>query len=146
MGAYSPDPGSICVYCGSLATVLDHLVARSSGGGGGSNLVPACDPCNAGKRHHEVVKWLSGQVVAAPIPRRRQLWARLAGGDISRSLNDPSINQRVSRAVFRRIVSKDDRLAWGLFALERVGPVWEPFLAQLIAVDALIGAEGEEES
>lgn len=39
-----------CHYCGGVATTRDHMTPKSKGGGGGrSNLVPACYSCNQRK-------------------------------------------------------------------------------------------------
>ena len=39
-----------CIYCNGLATTLDHIIARSSGGNSlQSNLVGACETCNKNK-------------------------------------------------------------------------------------------------
>lgn len=39
-----------CHYCGNLATTVDHVVPKASGGSGRKvNLVPACYSCNQSK-------------------------------------------------------------------------------------------------
>lgn len=40
--------GGKCVYCGSIATAVDHVVPRCRGGGDGTdNLVACCKRCNS---------------------------------------------------------------------------------------------------
>ena len=42
--------GDRCVYCGAVATCVDHVVAKANGGRDTpENLVPACAACNARK-------------------------------------------------------------------------------------------------
>ena len=45
-------PGSCpCHWCGQPATTRDHLVPLSAGGAHEpGNIVPACQPCNSGRR------------------------------------------------------------------------------------------------
>lgn len=50
----------LCWYCGEPATTVDHVIPRSRGGSDDdSNLLPACGPCNEGKRSRELLEWLS---------------------------------------------------------------------------------------
>lgn len=143
MGAYSPDPGSICVYCGSLAVVLDHVVPRARGGWGGSNLVPACRACNISKRDLDVAMWLGGQVVVGPDARRERIWVRLADGEIASAIGDHGLGRRVGRDVFRRIVGMPDRLAMSQLVRERVGDAWSGFDSAIEVVESLVGSEDE---
>ena len=44
--------GQVCVYCGSSATSIDHVVPRSRGGTHTwDNVVAACRPCNSRKEN-----------------------------------------------------------------------------------------------
>jgi 5-methylcytosine-specific restriction endonuclease McrA len=46
-GAYGPN----CVYCGAIATDVDHLIPIAAGGDDSpANLRPACARCNRGWR------------------------------------------------------------------------------------------------
>lgn len=146
MGAYSPDAGSICAYCGSPAAVFDHVIPRSRGGWGGSNLVPACRACNTSKRDLDVAVWLGGQVVASQDARRKRISMRLARGDIAFGVNDPGLETRVCRDVFRRIAGMADRVSMSRLAGARIGPAWDPFAAAIAIVEHLVGAGDEEEA
>ena len=43
-----------CIYCGSPAEVIDHIVGRARGGADtDDNLAAACKRCNEAKRRHE---------------------------------------------------------------------------------------------
>ena len=60
-----------CVYCGAVATVVDHVVPVSKGGSLDlTNLVPACQPCNAAKGASSPAQWLSYLAVQrdGPLP------------------------------------------------------------------------------
>ncbi len=47
-----------CVYCGSPAEHLDHVVAISKGGPDAAhNLLPACAPCNLSKSDKSLAEW-----------------------------------------------------------------------------------------
>lgn len=49
-----------CVYCGSSASTVDHVIPISSGGwDGDDNLVDCCMPCNQSKRAKSVVEFLN---------------------------------------------------------------------------------------
>lgn len=51
-----------CVYCGQLATTMDHIVPVSKGGSNDlSNLVPACSGCNASKGAKSLAEWRGGR-------------------------------------------------------------------------------------
>lgn len=50
--------GTACVYCGAVATTLDHVVPLSRGGlHSVENLVPACGPCNRSKHAKTPEEW-----------------------------------------------------------------------------------------
>lgn len=50
-----------CAYCGSTERIeMDHVVPLSKGGQHvASNIVPACKPCNSGKRDRALSEWLN---------------------------------------------------------------------------------------
>lgn len=51
-----------CVYCGTAATSLDHIVPRfKSGSSNCYNLVPACRICNADKASSPMEEWYRAQ-------------------------------------------------------------------------------------
>lgn len=52
-----------CAYCDEPATGRDHVVPLSKGGSDWiTNVVPACNPCNAGKANRPLKEWMnSGQ-------------------------------------------------------------------------------------
>jgi 5-methylcytosine-specific restriction endonuclease McrA len=58
-------PG-ICVYCGDLATTIDHVIPLVLGGTEArNNLVPACFPCNRDKSAHLITDWRPDRVAHA---------------------------------------------------------------------------------
>lgn len=73
-----------CVYCGMVATEVDHIVPRSRGGGlDPENLAPACFECNHEKLDRTPEEWARDRAAAGkpwPIPsllsRIRYLTAR----------------------------------------------------------------------
>ena len=55
-----------CVYCGGVAAMVDHVRPLSRGGWEHeSNLVPACGPCNCGKRSSLLTEWRPDRVAHA---------------------------------------------------------------------------------
>jgi len=44
--ALKANPDTPCVWCGAIATTIDHAIPVALGGGDG-DLVPSCWPCNA---------------------------------------------------------------------------------------------------
>jgi len=51
--------GGRCVYCGGMRVLtVDHVVPKRRGGGGESNLLPACEPCNSAKGCLPFYVWL----------------------------------------------------------------------------------------
>lgn len=53
--------GAACVYCGDVATQVDHVIPRSQGGTSELvNLVPCCQPCNRDKYDQTPWQWLGG--------------------------------------------------------------------------------------
>lgn len=51
-----------CVYCGSLATTLDHIICKNVGGQSlQSNLVGACQRCNINKGTNKWDIWYKQQ-------------------------------------------------------------------------------------
>ena len=50
-----------CSYCGQKGCLsMDHLIPRFRGGpDDGSNLVPACRPCNSSKGSRDLMAWLA---------------------------------------------------------------------------------------
>lgn len=60
--------GGLCAYgCGRSAIGLDHIQPISLGGKSEpSNLVPACKPCNSGKRDREPGPWIMRFAAAFP--------------------------------------------------------------------------------
>ncbi len=56
-----------CVYCGELATSIDHIVPVVDGGPNHwTNYAPSCHDCNAAKGRRSVFRFLAGA------PRRRR--------------------------------------------------------------------------
>lgn len=54
--------GKACVYCGELATTVDHVVPLVRGGTNyEGNLVPCCKSCNSSKAGRMVVEWRTGR-------------------------------------------------------------------------------------
>ncbi len=52
-----------CVYCGSFATRVDHILPLSRGGNEvESNLVPACALCNESKGAKLLTEWIASRV------------------------------------------------------------------------------------
>ena len=51
--------GYACVYCGRVATTLDHVTPLAAGGASRYNLVPACEPCNLDKSDLSLSQWLA---------------------------------------------------------------------------------------
>jgi 5-methylcytosine-specific restriction endonuclease McrA len=48
----------LCAYCDRRATTWDHVIPVSQGGRTSpGNVVPACGPCNASKRSHDIWEW-----------------------------------------------------------------------------------------
>jgi len=61
-----------CVYCGRVATAVDHFWPTNRGGEDiVQNLMPACLSCNASKRASEPVEWM--RRVGIPESRIQQL-------------------------------------------------------------------------
>ncbi|AWC22228.1 HNH endonuclease [Aminobacter sp. MSH1] len=62
-----------CVYCGALATDLDHLRGLVKAGRPSghfhttNNLVPSCGPCNQSKGAADWKQWMLGQARGSPI-------------------------------------------------------------------------------
>lgn len=55
----------MCVYCGNLATVQDHVTALKRGGSDDiSNVVPCCGRCNSSKRDTPLMVWLARRKAA----------------------------------------------------------------------------------
>lgn len=51
-----------CVYCGAIATSIDHVIPLSKGGADVlSNLLPSCHPCNLSKGAKDVDTWYKAQ-------------------------------------------------------------------------------------
>ncbi|MFC7428561.1 HNH endonuclease signature motif containing protein [Nocardia tengchongensis] len=86
-------PGSLCVYCGALATCIDHVRPIAAGGDScAGNLEPSCAPCNLNKNGQTLAQWFCG-VDSTEIGRRAARysiscsekvaaeWARLAGSE-----------------------------------------------------------------
>lgn len=47
-----------CVYCGGPSETVDHVIPLARGGWEHeSNLVPACRPCNSGKKDRSLAEW-----------------------------------------------------------------------------------------
>jgi 5-methylcytosine-specific restriction endonuclease McrA len=71
-----------CVYCGGVATQVDHVRPLTRGGWEHeSNLVPACRPCNYSKRNRLLTEWRHQDRVARAVlcsPVVAAEWARLA--------------------------------------------------------------------
>ncbi len=56
-----------CVYCGSPANTLDHVVPLSRGGDSEmGNLVPCCISCNSRKKAKSVFEFIDAKVFALP--------------------------------------------------------------------------------
>ena len=72
-----------CVYCGALATTVDHVLALDRGGWEHeSNLVPACGTCNSSKWNRLLTEWYRTDLVAYGVehsPKVAAEWARLTG-------------------------------------------------------------------
>jgi hypothetical protein len=47
-----------CVYCGADSDTLDHVLAKTNGGGNRGNVVPACRSCNSSKNDYDVREWI----------------------------------------------------------------------------------------
>lgn len=52
----------LCAYCGAAATTRDHVIPLARGGDDSiENIVPACLPCNAKKRHVPMLVFLASR-------------------------------------------------------------------------------------
>jgi 5-methylcytosine-specific restriction endonuclease McrA len=68
----------ICVYCGGPATSMDHVIPRCRGGSDDpTNLVPACQSCNASKRELTPDEWRANVAHAPQNPLGRGLSIQL---------------------------------------------------------------------
>jgi 5-methylcytosine-specific restriction endonuclease McrA len=82
-----------CVYCGAPAEHVDHVWPLSRGGWEReSNLVPACKPCNSGKKDRLLTEWRPGRVAhgVACSPIVAAEWARLTGDTPATCLAAPA--------------------------------------------------------
>lgn len=65
-----------CAYCGFVASEVDHIVARSRGGGlDPENLNPACHECNLEKLDMTIEEWAELRIAQGkpwPIPTYTQ--------------------------------------------------------------------------
>jgi hypothetical protein len=56
----------LCVYCGNIATSVDHIIPRSKGGENiESNIVPCCQTCNSEKHDRLLTEWNAHKVLHA---------------------------------------------------------------------------------
>jgi 5-methylcytosine-specific restriction endonuclease McrA len=52
-----------CAYCGTEATVVDHVIPQIKGGSSERrNLAPACKPCNSAKRDRTPEEWKTARL------------------------------------------------------------------------------------
>jgi 5-methylcytosine-specific restriction endonuclease McrA len=71
-----------CVYCGDLATTIDHVLPLVRGGTNHEgNLAPCCKRCNSSKAGWLVVEWRSG--LRLPPMREALPWALAPSGERS---------------------------------------------------------------
>lgn len=72
----------VCVYCGDPATDRDHVVPRSRGG---TEIVPACRPCNCSKHAKTPTEWMRAlhlaDLAGRGNPRLPHIVAHLLGSD-----------------------------------------------------------------
>lgn len=91
-----------CFYCGDPAQSVDHVVARSHGGGDDPmNLVPVCRPCNGSKSAKSVEEW-AAQIRAelGRVARKRRQLAvleRMALQPVGRLPLDPELEAIADR-------------------------------------------------
>ena len=74
-----------CIYCGGLATSVDHLIPRMARGpDSADNLVAACRSCNSSKGARDLFDWAARKRFFPLIATRRYLvlawrWCERAG-------------------------------------------------------------------
>jgi hypothetical protein len=80
--------GRACVYCGELATTIDHVLPLVRGGTNHEgNLAPCCKRCNSSKAGWTVVEWRSG--LRLPPMREALPWTFVAPSRIAPKLPKP---------------------------------------------------------
>lgn len=98
--------GLACVYCGAcqiampeLRLTLDHIIARSAGGGHNAmNLVTCCKTCNSSRKGQDLKAWVG-------VERARKIRKRAR-----RSLEPFLVEVGVEREVERRVNERIERL------------------------------------
>jgi hypothetical protein len=80
--------GLPCVYCGDVATTMDHVLPLVRGGTNHEgNLAPCCKRCNSSKAGWTVVEWRSG--LRLPPMREALPWTFVAPSRITPKLPKP---------------------------------------------------------